>query len=515
MSISKPALEAYLKRPLDSLVWIKSLSLDQLMDEIGQFKTVPHFKTEPWQHQAATFLLGMMYPQLLMLLSMGLGKSKILTDLINQRIREKKITRALITVPRLINLGSWQDDMAKHSGLEPNICIGDIEHKWELLSNPKGDVTLIDYAGLHLAVCRKLGKKLVRDDGKIAQLQKLYQFVALDESHLCRNKETLRFGILRQLTKTAAYSYATTGTLFGRDVEAIWAQFYLVDRGQTFGETLGLFRAGYMREEQDYWAGSKWVFDKKKARSLYRALQHRSIRYDETECADLPECQHITIKCPMTSEQQDHYNRALDGIIQAGGNPSATEAQWLTMRRIVAGYLIWEDEYGNHEVRFNENPKLDAIENLLESSGERRVIISHEYTATGKMISDRLTKLGYKHEWLYGGSKDSVNSIRRFKTDPTIKVFLMNSVSGGTGVDGLQDTATYLIFAESPCSPITRKQTEKRIHRPGQLHKTFIYDLVGGSVDYTILAGIKEGRDMHDAVVGGQFPTELKNRKFL
>jgi hypothetical protein len=401
-------------------------------------------------------------------------------------------------------LGSWQNDLNKHSNLGANICAGTIEEKWEALINPVGEVSLIDYSGLHLAVRRKLGKKYMRDDRKISQLKKLYQFIGADECHLLRNKDTLRFGIMRQLTKGCPFVYGTTGTLFGRDVEAVWAQFYLIDKGQTFGETLGMFRAAYMREETGYWTGSKWVFDKKKAHALYRALQHRSIRYDESECADLPECQHIVLKLEMTDEQRGHYDRAIEGIINSGGNISDTEAQWLTMRRISSGYLMWDDEYGEHNVGFPNNPKMEALENLLESSGERKIIISTEYTATGKMVVDRLAKLGYKTEWLYGGSKDPAGCLNRFKSDPTIKAFVMNSASGGTGVDGLQDVATYLIFVESPCSPITRKQTEKRIHRPGQSHKTFIYDLCVSGVDYSILAGIKEGRDMHDAVVGGK-----------
>ena len=505
-TIDKRALVKYLSRNLDSYVWMKKLSIQDLTNEINSLKVKPVFKTDPWIHQQVCFLVGIFEPRFLYLLDMGLGKSKIIQDLITQRLREKKIERALITVPRLINLGSWQDDLAKHSNLESTICIGEIEQKWESLLHPQGEVALIDYTGLQLAVSRKLGKKWVRDDSKIAKLQKLYNFIGLDELHLVKNKDTNRFGIMRQLTKHADFVYGTTGTLFGRDIEAIWPQFYLVDRGDTFGDTIGMFRAGYMREEQDYWAGSKWVFDKKKARGLYRALQHRSIRYDENECADLPECQHISIKVKMSKEQHEHYYRAVDGLISAGGKLQELDGAWIRMRQIVAGYLIWADEYGPHEIRFKDNPKLDVIEKIIEESGDSKIVISHEYTVSGELIVERIKKLGYKCEWLYGGTKDPINSIRKFKEDPSIKIFVMNSASGGTGVDGLQDVARYLVFYESPPSPITRKQTEKRIHRPGQKRKSFIYDVMAErTVDYGIKSFIEEGKSMHDAVVAGKF----------
>ena len=508
-TIDKRALAQYLSRNLDSYVWMKKLSERQLLAEINSLKVKPVFKTDQWIHQMVCFLVGMLEPRFLFLLDMGLGKSKIIQDLITQRIREKKIEHALITVPRLINIGSWQDDLLKHSNLESTPCIGEIEQKWERLLNPVGEVSLIDYAGLHLAVSRKLGKKYVRDDSKIAKLQKIYNFIGIDESHLVKNKDTLRFGIMRQLTKQADYVYSTTGTLFGRNIEAIWPQFYLVDRGDTFGDTLGLFRAGYMKETQDYWAGSTWSFDKRKARALYRALQHRSIRYDESECADLPECQYITIKVNMSKEQSEHYYRAVEGLISAGGKVQELDGAWIRMRQLVAGYLSWTDEYGPHEIRFKENAKLDALEKIVEESGDQKIVISHEYTVSGELIMERLKKINCKAEWLYGGSKDPVNAIRRFKNDPSIKVFLMNSASGGTGVDGMQDVANYMVFYESPPSPIARKQTEKRVHRPGQTHKTFIYDLMASrTVDFGIKEMLAEGKSMHDMVVGGQFKRE-------
>lgn len=515
MVISKAAIETYLSRKLDSYLWMKKLSQEQLLDELQQFKVKPKFKTEALGvHQLVSFYIGCCQPEFLFLLDMGLGKTWILLNLINQFQREKKLTRSLVTVPRIINLASWEDMTLEHSNLEPWLCYqGDVEEKWERLSNPKGDLTLIDYHGLHLAVCSKgkiktkTGKTktgLVRDDKKIRKLQKLYNFVAMDESHKAKNDESLRYGILWQLTKYVDYCYASTGTLFGSKVEDLFPQYQLVDRGETFGTTLGMFRSAFFTEKYNHWkyGGVDYVFDKKKTRLLHKFLQHRSIRYEEHECADLPPCRNITIKVKFTDEQREHYLRAVEGLMMAKEKLRELDAQWMRMRQIVAGFLQWTDEYGKHDIRFKDNPKLDALESVVERSGANKVVVCHEFVASGEMITQRLKDMGVGYEWLYGGTKDKMGTLRKFMQDPNKKVFVMNSESGGTGTDGLQKVARYLIYYESPVSPITRTQTDARVSRTGQLYHHFIYDLVmEKSVDRGILDAVKAGKNLYDSIV--------------
>ena len=140
--LSRQALNEYLDRELESFVWMKRLRRLGIEREIESLRVRPVFKTRPWLHQLVCFYIGICRPEFLFLLDMGLGKSKILADLITQAQREKRLDRALITVPNVINMSSWSDDLEKHSDLEPWACdVESIESKWERLSNPKGDVT--------------------------------------------------------------------------------------------------------------------------------------------------------------------------------------------------------------------------------------------------------------------------------------------------------------------------------------------------------------------------------------
>src|ERR1019366_8843013 len=265
--------------------------------------------------------------------------------------------------------------------------------------------------GLHLALSKKIkqGKKhvLLRDDAKVKQLKKIYNFYDADESQELRNTDTLRFAIIRSLTKEFDYRYASTGTPMGRNPEDMFSQFLLVDHGETFSDTLGMFREAFFLKSSNGF-GVEWIFDKHKEHLFNQFMQHRSIRYLEAECGDIPTCHPVSLKLDFITEQREHYLQAVQGLINAGGKLSEMDNNYHRMRQIVAGYMHWHDEYGEHTVRFEHNVKLEMLRLLLEDSGNNKIVVSVEYTESGQMIADMLTKLEIGFERVYGGTKDKV-----------------------------------------------------------------------------------------------------------
>jgi SNF2 family DNA or RNA helicase len=507
--ISKQAISRFLNRRLDNWVWMKQLKVEDFLDEYKHYKVKPYFKTEPWLHQHVMFHLGMCNPYFLFLFDMGTGKTKGILDIITQVQREGRLDRALITVNGQITIGSWDKAIAIHSDLHPIIVTGEIEEKWEKLIQPQGDIAVIDYFGLHLALAKKVKQKgknvYVKDDKKIKQIQKLYNFYNGDESHNLRSTDTIWFSILKSLTETFDQRYLMTGTPMGKNPEDVFAQFYLADRGDTFSDTLGMFREGFFVRQAHAWKGIEYVFDKHKEKLFTEFMQHKSLRYTEDECNDIPQRHEIPIRMEFTSEQREHYLRAVDGVINADGNIDQLENSYYKMRQIVAGFITWKDEYGDHVIRFKRNPKLEVLEELIANSGDSKIVVSYEYVESGKIITDRLTELGIGFRWVGGGSKDKIATVNRFITDNSKRVFVMQSSVGGTGTDGLQAVARYLVFWESPSSPITRKQVIKRVSREGQKYRTFSYDLiVVNSIDVKVLDGVAEGIDIHERLVEGR-----------
>lgn len=512
--ISKSSVAQYLAEPRDSFLWMKRLSRRQMLAEIDTLP-VPYrrlFKTDPWLHQLVCFYLMARYRRFMLLLDMGLGKTKILCDSINYRKERGQLTRALVTVPRLVNLDSWQDDVAKHTDLSYWAAnVKSIGEKWDRIAYPQGDVTTIDLAGLHLATTKKVrGKKknsLEVDHKKIDHLKRQYNFLAIDEIHLVGNNNSLWWQVLDQLSENMDFVYGSTGTVISKRPESAFNQFLIVDRGATFGDSLGLFKSAFFTEKPDPWKGVVYEYDPRRSRQFNAIMQHRSLRYDEGEAHDLPLSIHRSKKLTMTDDQREHYLRAVEGVIQAAGRKSELKAPWTRMRQIASGYLAWKDENGDHLLPFERNPKLEALESLIDGIGSKKIIVSYQYTESARLVANRFKKLGIDFEWFYGGTKDHTASRRRFMDEARCQVFLMNSASGGTGTDGLQRAANRTVMYELPPDLTTYKQVMKRTNRSGQSEeRTFIWDFImRQSVEMTIARDLEAERSTFDAIVDGKF----------
>lgn len=510
--ISRSAVNTFMARPLDSFQWMKKQHRDAIAAEIRQMRPRPVFRTDPWLHQLVCFYIGCCYPEFLFLLDMGLGKSKIVLDVFNQRLRLGEARRALILVPRLINHESWANAMLDHSFFEPHcISMSDIEAKFDALMHPPGDVAVIDYQGFALAMCSKTrttGKKMkmVPDPQKIRMVQQVYDFAVLDELHKISKGTSMWYDLLQRTLASFRAVYGLTGTLFNRDVLSLYAPYSLIDRGQTFGETDTLFKSAFFTPETSNF-GTKLVFNRSMVLPLNRMIGHRSIRYADREVMDLPALRvQPPVRFHMSEETRTHFLRAVEGVINAGDR-SGKKSAYVTMRQVSAGYLAWEDTHGKHRVEFKEQPKLDYLEAMLDRLDGHKLLISHEYTETGISITKRLTKLGVKHVWIHGGVKDPIGLKVQFCEDSDTRVCVMNSEAGGTGVDGLQKVCQHLLFYETPTGPTARQQMVKRLHRPGQLHRVYVTDMVlGGSTDVRILEDVLAGKDFFDRVMEGSVP---------
>lgn len=512
MTVSRRAVEAFLGRRLDDYTWIKQAPRRDVEDAIRGLRTRPRFKTDPWDHQLACFYIGACVPDFLFLLDMGAGKTKILADLLQYRIDRGQVERGLITVPYGINVESWGDALATHSHLRPNLVTAtNIEEKWRQLTNPRGQITVIDYPSLQWSLAYKAkiqGKKAKQmkiDPDRLDHVRGMYQFLGIDEVQAVGNPDSLWFALIDGLSRTMRYRHSTTGTVFGKDPGDMWGPFYLTDRGETLGQNLGIFRSAFFEEKVKPYKGIDYIPIGRMMPKLNQMIKHRSIEYDEHEMHDLPSSQFIHDVMTMGPEQQEHYLRALDGIISAGGIVAELDAAWIRMRQIVSGYLKWSDEHGPQKLVFADNPKLNALERRLREMTDSKVVIAYQYTETAELIAERLNRMGIKFEWYYGGTKDKPGSRRRFIDDPSVRVFLMNTQAGGVGTDGLQAVARYMILFESPTEPKARRQVIKRIRRPGQKHRTVFVDLMlRRTLDMGLQEALKEGIDLYDLVIRGK-----------
>ena len=197
-------------------------------------KYTPH----DYQTRATNFILE--HPKAGMLLEMGLGKTVITMTAIDILINEMfEVDRVLVIAPKRVAEDTWTREHAK----------------WDHLR--------------HLRVSKVLGppeqrrRALVTDADiyvigrdNVVWLVDLYQklktgwpfdMIVIDELSSFKNPQAKRFRALRKVMPKVSRVVGLTGTPSANGLMDLWAEIYLLDRGERLGQTLGAYREKYFR----------------------------------------------------------------------------------------------------------------------------------------------------------------------------------------------------------------------------------------------------------------------------
>lgn len=510
--LPKQAIRQFLERPLDDWSWYRRLDMDQLNRRRDRLPIDPPIWNKLQLQQKQGLLFGIRLRKVAYWYDTGTGKTLMM--LATARYLEAKgtLNRVLVLVPNKVNKEEWQREIEKHcSKMTYLILDGSSQQKWAAIQKTTVTVVIETYAGLVRMLAklehpkgRRKKKHLVPDVEKIQASSRIFNMVVLDESGAVGNKQSLTYRIVKRLTWAADYAYELNGTPFGRDPTPLWGQMHCLDRGETLGESLGLFRAAFFREVPNGFA-VEYKFRNEMSRDLRLMLRHRSLRCIADE-ADLPDTVRIVKVVSLSADAEVIYKKALDSLRQARGRVVALKNEFLRMRQISSGFLGYKDDEDGKSAQFEfpDNPKLELLIDRLSSVVENyKAVVFNEFTFSGSMICREIKKqLGVGFARIYGGTKDPGAELRRFTDDEDCRILVLQSAAGGMGLN-LQ-VAKYVFYFESPVSPKTRKQTEARVVRQGSEHgKVFVYDLITRGVEFSILNFHKEGRNLLDAILNG------------
>ncbi len=512
--INKRVIKEFLNRDLEDWNVVKELTELEVWEELDQELPADfRFKTSPWKHQAASFICGLHNKDFIFFLGMGAGKSSLVTNILSfyEQKQGALSGKTLILAPNEVGISEWEGQIEEHSDFTYTSLRGKKDEKWKLFEESEAQLYIISYDGLLSMITALAPSKNKKDKTKkqqpipklVKKFSTAFQGLVLDEIHLCKNSQTLAFRLCNAISKNCDFRYGLTGTPFGRKPVDLWSQFFLIDRGETLGSTLGFFRESYFRKVGNGF-GYDYEFDRSMEKQLHKALRHKSIRYGEDELENRPPKIYKTIKVPFSSEAYQYYELAHADLLESQGNYELLKNSFMRKRQISAGFVSFKDEEENRlQIVFKENAKLDSLmDYVTRASIKDKVVIFVEFTPSGDMIAERLTKAGIKFERLYSGTKDKIAAKNTFVNDKDCKVLVANSRSGSVNLN-LQ-CADHELFYESPVSPIVRAQAEKRAPRGSKTNTTFIVDfIVKNSVDEDVLEFIAEGKDLFKHIIDG------------
>lgn len=512
--INKKSIDEFLSRVLDDHSWLKTCGREELDQALGELIPKPDFGLiTPWLHQKAIFLILLELKRFMLHVEMGGGKTLLTLMLLKYRKQCGEKPKAIVFVPYLTAVDTWVEEVKKHApGLRCVALLGTTSDNLTSLCSD-GDLFVVCYSSAVAMVSEPVPGKNGKSKWQLSAKQVREYFAGfdtliLDEVHKCKTVTSLTYRMCRAIAAQADWVLGLTGTPFGKDLTDLWPQFYLIDFGETLGPTLGFYRAVFFNEKRNYWGGYDYTLNKKLMPVLKQVIKNRSIHYSINEFFDMPEKKYIVRNLPAPPDSEAYCKASIKAIREAHkgeGNFQAIESNYLKLRQLSSGFLTLKGEDNDKlQLQFASNPKLEvlveAIENLPLGA---KCVCFHHFVFSNDLISSRLLELKIGHARIWGGQKDPIGQLKKFRDDPNCQVLVINVKSGSSSLN-LQ-FANYLIFFEQPDSPIDRSQAEARVWRPGQKNRVFIYDLlVKGTVDHQLHAANLAGKSLLQELLKGE-----------
>jgi len=292
-----------------------------------------------------------------------------------------------------------------------------------------------------------------------------------------------------------------TGTPMGRNAFDVWAQTSLIDDGESLGRNYPFFQAAFGVAKTNFFSGQpEYTFDRRKTTLLERKLSAISMSYELKECQTL-ETYAGVVELRMVGDQRTAYRECIDKFVKLQDNQRVEiQNTFIRLRQISSGYLPFIDAFGNQlNNRFRENAKAEWLEALLEELTDTPTVIFHDYTETGQLIMDILEKAKISRHWLHGATKDKPGVVQDFQ-DGKVQVLVVQSATGSMAIE--LSRADYVIFYESPVSPITRAQAEARPMSAARgTRPLLIDDVTCSGVEAKVLAYVQSGKDLSNTII--------------
>lgn len=406
-------------------------------------------------------------------------------------------TRILIIGPSVV-IHNWKNEIAKYS----------------LKKNELGRVYPLSEASKRKAIMKDLVSKKAYgvvvtnyesfDNEEFVKLVTSWgpTIIVGDELHRIKSYKSKRAKAIVGLASIASYRLGLTGSAILNSPMDLFMQWKFIDNGEAFGTNFFNFRNYYFYDANAKWAGKQNYFPKfepvvSKFPELSAKIQKSSIRVVKSETLDLPPYIEKTIKLEMSPKQKKIYEQMekdFIAFVETEDKPVAVVAQLaltkaLRLMQIASGFAVSD---ANIELPLGDNPKLDALEKILDDNENASVIVWCSFKANYKAIGERLTKMKVSHVFLTGeqNANEKQESIDRFQSKLS-RVIVANRKAGGIGVN-LTAASLSCVFSRN-FSLEEEIQSDGRNYRGGsQIHDsiTKINLIMEGTIEEKIVEAL-------------------------
>lgn len=405
-------------------------------------------------------------------LDMGLGKTVTTLTAIKKLMDEElAVSKVLVVAPKRVVESVWAQEVEKWDhlkGLRVSRVTGTVKQRLAALA-VKADIYLLSRDNM-VWIC-----------GLEGGLQLSFDMLVIDESSSFKNHDSKRFKALIKIL-TFKWILELTGTPAPNGLIDVWAQIYILDRGERLFTGITRFRESFFRYDSYTY---KYSLIEGAEEKIHGRIKDICLSMKAEDYLQLPDkiINEVRIEMPpaLKKEYRDFEREKVLELVESDKPITAVNAAALSNKLLqFANGCVYdnEEERQAHDVH---SLKLEALAEILEQAQGRPVLVAYTFRSD----CDRIMK----HFKSYGprkleGDKEVVDW-----NEGKIQLMLMHPASGGHGLN-LQAGGSDIVWYGQTWNLEWLLQFNTRIYRQGQT-KTVIINkiiLVGTMDEEVILA---------------------------
>ena len=438
-------------------------------------------KFAPYSHQRDTASFLTLNKKAFCFNEQGTGKTASVIWAADYLMKLGFIKRVLVICPLSIMKSAWQEDLFKFAMHRScSVAHGEANTRRKIIASGANFV-IINFDGVGVV------EQEIANGG--------FDLIVVDEANAYKNPQTNRWKILRDLVAKTPWLWMLTGTPAAQSPLDAYGLAKLVNPNGT-PKFYGQFRDQVMYKVSQF----KWV-PKAKAKDIVHKILQPAIRFEKSQCLDLPDVTYVERDAPLTPQQQKYYDLLKKRMImEAGGEQISAVNAATNLNKLlqISGGAVYSDT--KEVVEFDVSNRINVILEVIEESSHK-VLVFVPFTHTIELLKTQLDKNKITCDVING--KVPVNKradiIKRFQTqsDPHVLIIQPQAAS-----HGLTLTAANTIIWYAPVTSVeTYLQANARIDRPGQKNPMTIVHIKGSETESRLYSMLQSKIGTHAQII--------------
>lgn len=443
------------------------------------------YEAHPYQRTVTDFIVT--HPVAAVFLAMGLGKTVSTLTAVNDLMFDLfEVEHVLVVAPLRVARDTWTDEAAKWdhlSDLSISVAVGDRTERIEALTRD---------ADIHI-INRENVDWLVEKSG----IPWIWDMVVIDELSGFKNPKARRSRALIHARPLVKRIVGLTGTPAPNGMMDLFGEFRILDGGRRLGRYITRYREAWFVPDK---RNGAVVWSRRLRDGAGEEIMERiadiTIAMKAADHIDMPALVTVDRKAVLPANAVERYRELTKelAVVLRGHEVVALNAASLSSKlmQLASGFLYAED---GTAVEVHET-KLDVLEDIIEESAGRSVLVAWWFREDRARIEKRLRRIGT--DWCVLDGRDGIEAWRSGKT----RIGLIHPASAGHGLN-IQAGGSVLVWFTVPWSLELYEQTVARLWRQGQTAETVtvVRIVADGTIDRRVVRAVEDKAMGQDALM--------------